>query len=44
VILPLLEEYLKEHPSTCRLAVCKNTMAEGALYLAGMPRKDEEAC
>ena len=37
-------EYLKEHPSTCRLAVCKNTMAEGALYLAGMPRKDEEAC
>lgn len=44
VILPLLETHLADAPFKCRLAVCKSTMAEGALYLAGMPRKDEEIC
>lgn len=44
VILPLLEAYLADAPSKCRLTVCKSTMAEGALYLAGMPRKDGETC
>jgi hypothetical protein len=44
LILPLLREYLTAHGVAYRLTVCQSTMAEGALYLAGMKRKDAEPC
>ena len=40
MILPLLKGYLADGPRDYRLSICKNTMADGALYLAGMPGKD----
>lgn len=41
-ILPVLGDILKNSPRRYRISVCKATMAEGALYLAGMPHKKEE--
>ncbi|MBE6701961.1 MAG: XRE family transcriptional regulator [Ruminococcaceae bacterium] len=40
-ILPILEEYLKKEPRHYILSVCETSMAQGALYLAGMPRNQE---
>ncbi|MBQ2757994.1 MAG: XRE family transcriptional regulator [Clostridia bacterium] len=44
MILPLLKAYLAEGDVAYRLRICTCTMAEGALYLAGMKRKDELSC
>ncbi|MBR6728489.1 MAG: hypothetical protein IKM08_09880, partial [Clostridia bacterium] len=41
-ILPVLGDILKNSPHRYRISVCKATMAEGALYLAGMPHKKEK--
>lgn len=40
-ILPVLGDILKNSPAQYRLSICKATMAEGALYLAGMTRSKE---
>jgi N-acetylglucosamine kinase-like BadF-type ATPase len=42
-ILPVLGDILKNSSESYRLSVCKTSMVEGALYLAGMPRKKEES-
>jgi N-acetylglucosamine kinase-like BadF-type ATPase len=39
--LPLLAQYLREEKQKYRITVCNISMADGALYLAGMPRKEE---
>lgn len=41
-ILPVLGDILKSSPVQYQLSVCNTTMAMGALYLAGMPRKKED--
>ena len=41
LILPLLKQYLASDAHEYRLAVCDKPIAYGALYLAGMPRKED---
>lgn len=44
-ILPVLRDILKNKPCTYTLSICSRSVAEGALYLAGMPvPKGEASC
>jgi hypothetical protein len=42
-ILPILNDILQNDRQRYQISICKATMTEGALYLAGMPRTQEEA-
>ncbi|MBE6691572.1 MAG: XRE family transcriptional regulator [Ruminococcaceae bacterium] len=43
-VLPALQAQLQREPRRYALTVCETAMATGALYLAGMPRKEEPLC
>ena len=43
-VLPALQAQLQREPRRYALTICETAMAMGALYLAGMPRKEEPLC